>query len=235
MARIITHAELIAVPDGGVIYLEDGAELTPLARERATARGLRIERGAAPVAAHVGLGGGLGDAAALAAVAEQVAARIGATTPEALEAVTREVVAALGPTGPRPSTPGDVGSPAGGGPAGLPPSVDYCSSYLLSERRRARRRAVLTATGQNRRGIVARITAAIADLGGDILDISQTLVGDYFTMLLIVDLGDLGDSAAGEPSVSFADFQTVIHKVAAELGVQVILMHEDLVSSLHRV
>ena len=69
MARIITHAELIAVPDGGVIYLEDGAELTPLARERATARGLRIERGAAPVASHVGLGGGLGDPAALAAVA----------------------------------------------------------------------------------------------------------------------------------------------------------------------
>lgn len=231
MARIITHAELIAVPDGGVIYLEDGAELTPLARERAAARGLRVERGAAPVASHVGLG--LGDPAALAAVAEQVAARIGATTPEALEAVTREVVAALGPTGPRASS--DASSPAGGGPSGLPPTVDYCSSYLASERRRARRRAVLTATGRNRRGIVARITAAIAELNGDILDISQTLVGDYFTMLLIVDLGDLGDPAAGEPSVSFADFQTVIHKVAGELGVQVILMHEDLVSSLHRV
>jgi ACT domain-containing protein len=232
MARIITHAELIAVPDGGVIYLEDGAELTPLARERAQARGLRIERGAAPAASQIA--SHVSDPATLAAVAEQVAARIGATSAEALEAVTREVVAALGPSaaGPRAGSLGDVGSPAGGGPGGLPPSVDYCSSYLLSERRRARRRAVLTATGQNRRGIVARITAAIADLDGDILDISQTLVGDYFTMLLIVDLGD---PAAGEPSVSFADFQTVIHKVAAELGVQVILMHEDLVSSLHRV
>ena len=219
MARIITHAELIAVPDGGVVYLEEGAELTPLARERAAARGLRVERGAAQVASH------LSDPATLAAVAEQVAARIGATSPEALEAVTREVVAALGTSGA--PGPGSEAANVTGGPGGLPPSVDYCSSFRAAERRRARRRAVLTATGRNHRGIVARLTGAIAEHGGDILDISQTLVSDYFTMLLIVDIGEL--------SVSFADFQTSLSQVAAELGVQAILMHEDLVTSLHRV
>jgi ACT domain-containing protein len=86
---------------------------------------------------------------------------------------------------------------------------------------------VLTTTGRNQPGIVARIATAIADQGGDILDISQTLVGDYFTMLLIVDIGDL--------RVPFADFQAAIKQVASELGIQAILMHEDLVSSLHRV
>ena len=45
---------------------------------------------------------------------------------------------------------------------------------------------MLTATGRNQKGIVARLTTVIAELGGDILDISQTLVGDYFTM------GDVG-------------------------------------------
>lgn len=219
MARIITHAELVAIPDGGVIPLEEGAELTPLARERAAARGLRIERRPAAVATHGG------DTEALAAaVVEQVVSRLGASSPDAMEAVTREVLDALGAG----TTPGaTIGNPQNDGPAGLPPSADYCSSYLSSERRRARRRAVLTTTGRNQPGIVARIATAIADQGGDILDISQTLVGDYFTMLLIVDIGDL--------RAPFADFQTAIKQVASELGIQAILMHEDLVTSLHRV
>lgn len=215
MARIITHAELSTIPDGGTVPLEEGAELTPLARERAAARGLRIERRSAGVATHGG------DTEALAAaVVEQVVSRIGASSAEAMEAVTREVLDALGAG----TTPGTT---LGAGPAGLPPSADYCSSYLSSERRRARRRAVLTTTGRNRPGIVARIATAIADQGGDIVDISQTLVGDYFTMLLIVDIGDL--------RVPFADFQTALKQVASELGIQAILMHEDLVTSLHRV
>lgn len=215
MARIITHAELSAIPDGGTIPLEEGAELTPLARERAAARGLRIERRPAAIATHGG------DTEALAAaVVEQVVSRIGASSPDAMEAVTREVLDALG-------AGTTAGTTLGTGPAGLPPSADYCSSYLSSERRRARRRAVLTTTGRNQPGIVARIATAIADQGGDILDISQTLVGDYFTMLLIVDIGDL--------RVPFADFQAAIKQVASELGIQAILMHEDLVSSLHRV
>lgn len=219
MARIITHAELVAIPDGGTIPLEEGAELTPLARERAAARGLRIERRPSAVATHGG------DTAALAAaVVEQVVSRLGASSADAMEAVTREVLDALG-AGTAPGT--TPGTTLGDGPAGLPPSADYCSSYLSSERRRARRRAVITTTGRNAPGIVARIATAIADQGGDILDISQTLVGDYFTMLLIVDIGDL--------RVPFADFQTAIKQVASELGIQAILMHEDLVTSLHRV
>lgn len=223
MARIITHSELIDVPDGGAVHLEPGAELTPLARERAAARGLRIERG--PVAAHSADTADTADTATIAAVVtEQVAARIGATSPAALEAVTREVLATLGGAA---SFSGPAGPAVTSGPVGLSPSADYCSSFLAAERKRSRRRAVLTTTGRNQRGIVARIAAAIAEQGGDILDISQTLVGDFFTMLVIVDIGDL--------QVSFADFQRALSQVASELGVQAILMHEDLVASLHRV
>ena len=59
------------------------------------------------------------------------------------------------------------------------------------------------------------------------MDISQTLVGDYFTMLLIVDIGDL--------VASFADFKSAVQQACDQLGVQAILMHEDMVRSLHRV
>ena len=45
----------------------------------------------------------------------------------------------------------------------------------------------------------------IAELGGDILDISQTLVGDYFTMIIVVDTASLG--------VPFADFKASLEAV----------------------
>ena len=90
-----------------------------------------------------------------------------------------------------------------------------------------RSRAVITVTGRNRKGIVARLTAVIAEQGGDILDIAQTLVGEFFTMLVIVDIAEL--------AVSFADFKAAIQATTEQLGAQAILMHEDLVRSLHRV
>jgi ACT domain-containing protein len=88
-------------------------------------------------------------------------------------------------------------------------------------------RAVVTTTGKNQRGIVARIAQAIADAGGDIVDISQTLVSDYFTMIIIVDTGEL--------TVSFSEFKSRLEKAVAALGAECLVMHEDVVNALQRV
>lgn len=88
-------------------------------------------------------------------------------------------------------------------------------------------RAVVTTTGKNQRGIVARIAQAIADAGGDIVDISQTLVSDYFTMIIIVDIGSL--------SVSFAEFKAKLERTVATAGAECLVMHEDIVNALQRV
>ena len=88
-------------------------------------------------------------------------------------------------------------------------------------------RAVVTTTGKNQRGIVAKIAQAIADAGGDIVDISQTLVSDYFTMIIIVDTGAL--------SVSFAEFKTKLERTVATAGAECLVMHEDIVNALQRV
>lgn len=223
MSRIVTHAELVAVPDGGVYQLEEGAELTPLAAERAQAREIRIERAPNPgvTTGHSSTGGAAPGREELAAlvgqVTAQVIARLGRVDPESLDLISgrvaTEVLAAVHERAP--------------GPVGLPPSADYCAAYLEQERSRSRSRAVITVTGRNRKGIVARLTAVIAEQGGDILDIAQTLVGEFFTMLVIVDIAEL--------AVSFADFKVAIQSTAEQLGAQAILMHEDLVRSLHRV
>ncbi len=74
---------------------------------------------------------------------------------------------------------------------------------------------------------MARVTARIAELGGDILDISQTLVSDYFTMIIVVDTSSL--------DVPFADFKDRLEEEVRSMGLNCMMMHEDVVSSLHRV
>ena len=76
-------------------------------------------------------------------------------------------------------------------------------------------------------GQAANVAAWIAELGGDILDISQTLVGDYFTMIIVIDTASL--------DAPFATFKDQIEAEAHDMGLQTMMMHEDVVSSLHRV
>lgn len=207
MARIVTHAEVTNVPDGGELIIEPGAELTPLARERADARKIRVSVGTPRLSE---------DTMQVAArVAEQIIMRLGKSDSSVVEKVASEVLAALGSGQSPESAPG------------LPPSADYCSAYQESERSRARRKVVITSTGRNQQGVVAKLTAILAELGGDILDISQTLVGDYFTMLLIVDIAEM--------KVDFSQLKTALQQAAEAMGIHVMLMHEDLVRSLHRV
>jgi ACT domain-containing protein len=93
--------------------------------------------------------------------------------------------------------------------------------------RRGGGRAVVTTTGKNQRGIVAKIAQAIADAGGDIVDISQTLVSDYFTMIIIVDTSAL--------AVSFAEFKSRLERTVSSLGAECLVMHEGVVNALQRV
>ena len=88
-------------------------------------------------------------------------------------------------------------------------------------------RAVVTTTGKNQRGIVAKIAQAIADAGGDIVDISQTLVSDYFTMIIIVDTGAV--------SVPFAEFKARLERTLTGAGAECLVMHEDVVNALQRI
>lgn len=207
MPRIITHAEIARVADGGTFYVEDGAQLTPLAQERAAARRVELRAGSAPAPSPN----------ELEEAARRVLSRIGPVPAEAIEGVVAEVVAALT----------ENSASASAELAGMPPTVDYCADYLAAARRRNRHRAVLTTSGRNQKGIVALLTSIIAELGGDILDISQTIVGDYFTMLLIVNIDDL--------NTTFEQFKAAIADAARERNVHAILMHEDLATSMHRV
>jgi ACT domain-containing protein len=128
--------------------------------------------------------------------------------------VTREVAAESAAVG---KTPGGAETLA---------RADVCASCAEEARRRGPR-AVVTTTGKNRRGIVAHIAQAIAEAGGDIVDISQTLVSDYFTMIIVVDTSAL--------AVPLADFKARLTRSVQALGAECLVMHEEIVNALQRV
>lgn len=205
MPRVISHAEIESAGAGGTVFVEPDAMVTPLALDRAQALGVKLERQASPHSPSV-----------IRQVTRQVVARLGDSRPEVIEAVVAEVVGALAQTEVVP-----------GGLEEVAPGIDFCQMCLEQERARTRTRAVLTTTGRNQKGIVARVTAKIAELGGDILDISQTLVGDYFTMIIVVDTASL--------DVPFSDFKEGLEGEVRAMGLSCMMMHEDVVSSLHRI
>jgi ACT domain-containing protein len=205
MPRVVSHSEIEAIESGGTLTVEPEALITPLALERARERGVTLVRSAGA------------EPQMIRQVTQQVVARLGDASPEIVDAVVSEVERALG-GGARGPHPAEIE---------VAPGIDFCQMCIEQERARTRHRAVLTTTGRNQKGIVAAVTAKIAELGGDILDISQTLVGDYFTMIIVVDTASL--------DVAFADFKLQLEEQVQSLGLQCMMMHEDVVTSLHRV
>lgn len=88
-------------------------------------------------------------------------------------------------------------------------------------------RAVITVIGSDKIGIIAEVTNILAKYSVNILDISQTIMQDVFTMIMLVDLKS-----------SKIPYGTLVEEIAQkekELGVSIIVQHEDIFNSMHRI
>ena len=88
-------------------------------------------------------------------------------------------------------------------------------------------KAVITVIGKDKVGIIADVSAECSKFGANIIDISQSVMKDYFAMIMLVEIENL--------SVSFKQFQTELDAVAKNKGVDVRVMHEDIFNSMPRV
>lgn len=86
-------------------------------------------------------------------------------------------------------------------------------------------RAVITVTGVDHPGIVAAVTTELAKLNVNIEDISQTILQDFFTMIMLVDVR----------GVKRSEVQKALDRVADKQKVKIIMQHEDLFRYMHRV
>lgn len=88
-------------------------------------------------------------------------------------------------------------------------------------------KAVVTVTGKDRVGIIARSSADCAKYGANIIDISQTVMKEYFAMIMLVELDGL--------TTDFASFASAMEKSGEEWGVDVRVMHEDIFNTMHKI
>ena len=88
-------------------------------------------------------------------------------------------------------------------------------------------KAVITVTGKDKVGIIAFVSDKCREYGANIVDISQTVMKDYFAMIMLVELEGLKSD--------FSEFSQQMSKTGAEHGVDIRVMHEDIFNSMHRI
>ncbi|TDT61107.1 ACT domain-containing protein [Fonticella tunisiensis] len=88
-------------------------------------------------------------------------------------------------------------------------------------------RAVITVIGKDKIGIIAGISTILAECNVNILDISQTILQDYFTMIMLVDLTYM--------NVSLSELNEKLDKKEESLGVSIKVQHEDIFKAMHQI
>lgn len=88
-------------------------------------------------------------------------------------------------------------------------------------------KAVITVVGKDRTGIIARVSNYLADQSVNILDISQTIMQDLFTMIMLVDTQDSG--------IGTDALRAGLDKIGEELSLTIQIQHEGLFTSMHRI
>ncbi len=88
-------------------------------------------------------------------------------------------------------------------------------------------KAIVSVIGKDKKGIIAKVSNTLFQLSINIEDISQTVMQDYFTMIMLVDL-----------SGTDCDFNAVSQKLqetAGDIGVEIHIQNEAIFNSMHRI
>lgn len=88
-------------------------------------------------------------------------------------------------------------------------------------------RIVVTVLGEDQVGIVATITNVLAEHEANIIDISQTLLQDLFSMIMLVDIAGI--------NIGFEELQNKLQEAGKELNLKVMAQHENVFRYMHRI
>jgi len=87
--------------------------------------------------------------------------------------------------------------------------------------------AIITVIGKDKKGIIYGVTSVLAESDINIMDINQTLLQDYFTMVMLVDLTMM--------KIDFEELKSKLEEKAKELKVSIRVQHEDIFKCMHEV
>ena len=88
-------------------------------------------------------------------------------------------------------------------------------------------RAIVTVIGKDRVGIIASVCTLLAENGANILDISQTVLQEYLTMVMLVDISGC--------TSSFSGLSKSLEASGTEQGLSIRIQREDIFQAMHRI
>ena len=88
-------------------------------------------------------------------------------------------------------------------------------------------KAIVSVFARDSKGIIAYITALLAEKEVNVLDISQTLLQEYFAMIMLVDLSDCG--------MPFVELSSFLEEKGRERGLDVHIQRQDIFDAMHKV
>lgn len=88
-------------------------------------------------------------------------------------------------------------------------------------------KAVITVVGKDRIGIIFEVSKILSENNINILDISQTIMGNYFTMMMITDVSS--------SSKDFTQIKQILNDYSKNATIDVSIQHEDIFNSMHKI
>ena len=88
-------------------------------------------------------------------------------------------------------------------------------------------KAVVTVVGKDRVGIIASVCVELANYNVNVLDISQTVMQGYFTMMMATDVS--------QSTIPMAQLALEIEKIGQEMGLSIRIQREDIFNAMHRI
>ena len=88
-------------------------------------------------------------------------------------------------------------------------------------------KAVITVTGKDSVGIIAKVATACAEFGANIVDISQSVLSDYFAMIMLADIDAI--------NIEFSAFVDKLDELGKANGLDIHAMHEDIFNTMHHI
>lgn len=86
-------------------------------------------------------------------------------------------------------------------------------------------KAVLTVIGKDKVGIIAGVSQLLAELDINIPDVSQTIMEEYFTMMMLLSM---------EANADFETIREQLHTKGETLGVKISIQNQEIFDTMHK-
>lgn len=88
-------------------------------------------------------------------------------------------------------------------------------------------RAIITVIGKDSVGILAKVSTACAEVGVNIVEVTQSVLQDMFAMIMLVEID--------KSTLEFDALQSKLAEVGEKSATKVHIMHEDIFNSMHKI